>query len=250
MTDVLKVNPLVEHPGYKLKEEDESIYSDDEDFLEGVDLRREWEDRELPKKKDIPEISDEHALLIKKTLESHHFNARLLESFGVNACKQYKLSKAETVLQRIGKGDTTCNICGKKGFSTTHTLRSHIQSIHIKVTKHQCDICSGYFAEKSGLKAHRRLHSEAEKFSCDQCKKTYDSKGHLNEHKKTHLTAEKQGTVCSKCQKKFAHKKGLTEHLQSCGIPEAERKRYQCDQCDKHYALKRDLTRHMKKHNK
>lgn len=128
MTDVLKVNPLVEHPGYKLEEEDESIYSDDEDFLEGVDLRREWEDRELPKKKDIPEISDERALLIKKTLKSHHFNARLLESFGVNACKQYKLSKAETVLERVSKGDTMCSIhCDH----TFNQYTSKLQSISV-----------------------------------------------------------------------------------------------------------------------
>ena len=148
------MKPLVEHPGYNLDEEDDSIYSDNEDFLEGVKLRWEWPDRKLPEKKKIPEVSEERALLSKTTMEAHHFNARLLESFGVNACKQYKLTKADTVLQRVRKGDSMCTICGKKDFSSTHTLRSHIQAIHIKVTKHQCDVCSRYFAEKLGLKAH------------------------------------------------------------------------------------------------
>ena len=79
-------------------------------------------------------------LIIKKTLEAHHFNAKLLESFGVNACKQYKCTKAEAALNAVSKDDTECRICGKKSFSTMHTLRSHIQSIHIKVTKNQCDL--------------------------------------------------------------------------------------------------------------
>ena len=190
ITDTLDVNPLEEYTGYELELDDPEIYSDDEDFVEGVELRDEWEDRPIPKKKDIPQISADRALLVKKTLEAHHFNAHLLESFGVNACKQYKLSKAQTILDCVGKGDSTCKICGKEGFSSTHTLRSHIRSIHIKVTQHQCDICQRYFAEKSGLKAHRHLHVEAEKFACDQCDKSYGSKGHLNEHKKAHLTAE------------------------------------------------------------
>ena len=68
------------------------------------------------------EVSEERDLLIKKALEAHHFNAHLLESFGVNACKQYQLMKAETVLHRFEEDDTACRICGKKEFSTSHTL--------------------------------------------------------------------------------------------------------------------------------
>ena len=79
-------------------------------------------------------------LIIKKTLKVHHFNTKLIESFGVNACKQYKRTKAEAALNAVSKGDTECHICGKKGFSRMHTHHSHIQSIHIKVTKNQCDL--------------------------------------------------------------------------------------------------------------
>ena len=103
------------------------------------------------------------------------------------------------MLKRVEKDDTECGICGKKGFSTSHTLWSHIRAIHLKVTKHQCSVCSCYFAEKSGLKAHHHLHNEMDKFQCDQCGNSYDSKGHLNEHKKSHLTAEKRGMVCAVC---------------------------------------------------
>ena len=172
----------------------------------------------------------------------------LLESLGVNACKQYRLTKAETVLNRVEKDDTACGNCGKKGFSTSHTLRSHIQAIHLKVTKHQCDICLHYFAEKSGLKAHCRLHNEMEKFWCDQCDNSYDSKGHLNEHKKSHLTVEKRGTVCALCGRSYAHKKGYIAHLEICGVPPEERCHYECEECGKSYAHKRDLTRHMHTH--
>ena len=91
--DVLQVNPLAEHPGYDLAAEDPDIYSDDEDKAEVVTLRQEWEHN--------LDMSDEQALLIKKTLQAHHFNAKLLESFGVNACKQYKLIKAEAALNAV-----------------------------------------------------------------------------------------------------------------------------------------------------
>ena len=146
------------------------------------------------------------------------------------------------MLNRVEKDDTACGICGKKGFSTSHTLWSHIQAIHLKVTKHQCDICLHYFAEKSGLKAHCHLHNEIEKFQCDQCDNSYDSKGHLNEHKKSHLTAEKRGTVCALCGRIYAHKKGYIAHLEICGVPPEERRHYECKECGKSYAHKRDLT--------
>ena len=240
-TDVLEVGPLIKHPGYQLSQDDPDIYSDDEDFIEGVTLRREWPDQALPQKKKIPEVSDERAVLIKKTLEAHHFNARLLESMGVNACKQYKLSKAEDVLHRVGKDDSTCRICGRKGFCTPHTLRSHIQAVHMKKTKHQCSICSKYFAEKWGLKAHRHLHTN-EKFLCDKCDKSYDSVGYLNEHKKSHLTAKKRGSLCRSCGNSYAHRRGYLAHLEFCGVPLEERCRYECEECGKSYAHKRDLT--------
>ena len=116
ISDVLGVNPLVEHPGYKFALEESDIFSDDEDYAEGVNLHREWPNRPLPKKKEIPEVSEDRALLIKKSLEAHHFHARLLESLGVNACKRYRLTKAVAALNRVEKDDTACGICGKKGF--------------------------------------------------------------------------------------------------------------------------------------
>ena len=57
--DVLAVDTLVEHPGYDLSLDDPDIYSDSEDFVEGVTLCCEWPDRPLPKKKEIPEVSQE-----------------------------------------------------------------------------------------------------------------------------------------------------------------------------------------------
>ena len=120
--DVLAVNPLIKHPGYHLDLDDLGIYSDDEDYVEGVKLQWEWPHHSLLKVTEIPEVSEEHALLIKRTLKAHHFNAWLLESLRVNACKQYKLTKADTVLKVVKKGDSSCRICGKKGFSTSHTL--------------------------------------------------------------------------------------------------------------------------------
>ena len=37
---MLGINPLVEHPGYNLALEESDISSDDEDYVEGVNLRK------------------------------------------------------------------------------------------------------------------------------------------------------------------------------------------------------------------
>ena len=51
ISDVLGVNPLVEHPGYKLALEEADIFSDDEDYAEGVNLHWEWPNRSCQKRR-------------------------------------------------------------------------------------------------------------------------------------------------------------------------------------------------------
>ena len=246
VNDVLDVRPLEKHRKYKFEAEDPAIYSDDDDFAEDPDLRREWPDVKLPQSVPIPDVSKDRALIVEKALESHHFNARLLESFNVNACKAYKMSKATTILQGVGKDDRDCSICGKKAFGTAHTLRSHIKSVHIKITDHQCGTCGKYFAEKSGLKVHSRIHNPTQQFKCERCPKTFDSKGHLREHFQSHKPAEERNTTCKNCGKFYAHRRGYKAHLEVCGVPPAERERFKCDECPKDYANKRDLRKHEK----
>ena len=76
----IAVEPLVKHTNYRIEDEDPTIYSDDEDFGAGFELRREWKDIPLPSKK-----SDAQAVFdyIAEAQKSHDFHANLLATHDI-----------------------------------------------------------------------------------------------------------------------------------------------------------------------
>ena len=73
-----------------------------------------------------------------------------------------------------------------------------------------CDCCGSRFGTKNVLKGHMMSHLPPS-FSCSECDKKFVHAGHLKTHKKRH-----QGTlneVCKLCNKGYATKTGLGEHI-------------------------------------
>ena len=238
----LAVEPLVKHNNYRMEEEDPSIYSDDEDFGAGFELRREWKDIPLPSKK-----SDAQAVFdyIAEAQKSHDFHANLLATHNIDACKVYKQGHAMSALENVSKEDRLCNLC-QKTFASAHTLRAHIRTGHVGQSAHKCLLCPKFYAEASGLKVHMQSHGVGSKIACPVCKKEFDSLGHMNEHKKSHHPASERGdSTCEKCNKVFQHRRNYLQHKETCG---KQGERAQCPKCPKNYANRHDLMTHMKKH--
>ena len=158
---------------YSVKNEDAAIYSDGEDDP----MPRAWPDLELPKPPAAAEIMPPAIKqLIKDMMLQHDMACKVLDRFGINACKEHQKSSAVAVLAQVRRGNTLCSICGHS-FNSTQFLRTHLKC-------NKCDYSAG---DSYSLKLHSRIHDpEGRKFKCDfaGCGRVYNTKGHLNKHQK------------------------------------------------------------------
>ena len=240
----LAVKPLAKSSKYEIADEDPTVYSDEEDFDVGFELRREWPDIPLPSKPTEEEATFKY---LAEAQRAHDFHMSLLATHGIDACKVARHGKATTVLENVTKDDRVCNICHKE-LAGVQSLRSHIRKEHVGKTQHHCPTCDKYFAEASGLKIHNRKHGIGAMFPCTKCTKKFPSVGRLNEHKRSHVpAAERTDAKCETCGQDFTHRRTYLDHIKWCGV---DRPRFQCHLCPKNYAHKRDLTGHIKGHEK
>ena len=192
--------------------------------------------------------SDVQFRYLEDVQKHHDFNANLLKSHNIDACKVYQKTHATAVLETVNVEDRMCSLC-QKAFSSAHILRSHIKSTHIGEMSHKCDVCGKSYAEAAGLKIHKRSHEQGEKYECETCGKEYISLGRLNEHKKSHrLATQHTDSTCVTCKKIFLHRRNYLQHIKVCG--QTAPVRHQCHLCPRNYAHKRDLTTHLKQKHK
>ena len=149
---------------YSILHEDKSIYSDSEEDM----MSRAWPDVDLPRPPSAQEVFPEAVKkqLVTDMLLQHSTAAKVLERIGVNACKEYQKTSAISVLARVRKGNRVCSICGHS-FSSTQTLRTHIQGQHLDAAHLKCKVCEYSAGDSYSLKLHMRSHNtEGQKFSC------------------------------------------------------------------------------------
>ena len=199
---------------YSIRNEDPSIYSDSEDDP----MPRAWPDLDLPKPpaaaETIPPLTKKQ--LVKDMMLQHDTACKVLDRFGVNAWKEHHRSSAIAVLAKVRRGSTLCSICGHS-FSSTQSLRTHMQGQHMDSSHLKCKKCDYSAGDSYSLKLHSRTHDpEGKKFKCDWagCDRAYNTKGHLNEHMKTHTQGK--SPPCPNCGKTFSGKYGLKSHLLRC----------------------------------
>ena len=186
---------------------------------------------------------------IRLCQEVHDMQVRVLESFGVDACREYEESKVEHVLEAVQVTDSCCPLCKKplKGGGTA--IKTHIRAKHMRTTPFSCDECSKTFGNNQLLKSHQKTHNQPTQFPCTHqgCNKSYPTKGRLNSHLKTH---DPQNFVqCQFCSKTFTAKKNLAPHEKTCkqrpGGKAAVVRDKQCPYCVKSYPHQKDLKYHI-----
>ena len=80
-----------------------------------------------------------------------------------------------------------------------------------------CDCCGSRFGFKNGLKRHMMIHLPPS-FSCSVCDKKFVYASNLNIHKKLHEGILKE--ICRLCNKKYASKQTLSNHITLNHFPE------------------------------
>lgn len=115
--------------------------------------------------------------------------------------------------------------------------------------------CERIFKTKHALRSHTVLgHRPAEpstdrRFVCEfeSCNSTYKDKYSLSKHQRWSHQNEKMN--CIECDKSFANKSSLDEHVASAHDKPLEKK-FACTSCDKKFYSRTYLRFHAKSHNK
>ena len=102
---------MIKSPGY----DDFDIFSDGDDFDKFVP-EREWPDEALPsppqptpqpapqpRSAPDPQVLSASEVTVQSLLRSHHLQADVLKSLGVDVCTEYKREKWPTTLVESGK---------------------------------------------------------------------------------------------------------------------------------------------------
>ena len=113
-----------------------------------------------------------------------------------------------------------CRICGKV-FPCLQKLRKHMSNAHQDV---KCVICHKSFRSKASLKNHEEIHKpSSSKLKCDICGKVISQSVNFDRHRLTHFPYKKLDCVssslrfkCNKCDKEFAMRRYLSQHMKRC----------------------------------
>ena len=144
------------------------------------------------------------------------------------------------------KDQLECEVCYKP-FVYERSLLKHLATQHASPTSHGCHICGDTFDNNSSLQRHSTTHLNMRKFQCDFCIASFKTLADLQLHKKIHSDLDKVGCRCTICDKVFARKDILLNHMKIHN-PEAQ-ERVPCKICGVHIT-KVSYRRHIQRHFK
>ncbi|XP_045456165.1 zinc finger protein 879-like [Melitaea cinxia] len=106
-----------------------------------------------------------------------------------------------------------CPDCGKI-FTRKTYMMNHYKLVHVRQSKHYCDICDKYFITGYAIRTHKKfVHDKLEKPKdkiCEICGRGFFTNRVLINHKRTH-TGERPFT-CSYCPAAFAQRSAMKTH--------------------------------------
>lgn len=115
---------------------------------------------------------------------------------------------------------------------------------HTKEWKFICEECGDKFQSLTNLKIHENKHKNHLPFQCTKCEKGFALKCNLTNHLKfTH--SDKKNFKCDKCDKRFCRPNSLKQHL----LSHSKLRPFKCSMCSKAFVEHRMFLRHLKIHS-
>ncbi|XP_055632575.1 zinc finger protein 564-like [Toxorhynchites rutilus septentrionalis] len=105
-----------------------------------------------------------------------------------------------------------CQECGRK-FATATILRTHIQVIHKKIRKFQCEFCPKTFAYQHKYKEHTDVHKGIKARKCRYCDKTFTHSSNLIVHERIHTRSRPY--TCKTCGSTHVTTSALKKHAKT-----------------------------------
>ncbi|CAG9789625.1 unnamed protein product [Diatraea saccharalis] len=105
-----------------------------------------------------------------------------------------------------------CDNCDKV-YDTKKSLREHNRKNHLKVLKHECNVCERKFYLPSALKDHMASHTGERNFRCEYCGKSYPRLRALRVHMQSHETEKRY--KCTLCSASYTQSNNLKNHMKT-----------------------------------
>lgn len=134
-----------------------------------------------------------------------------------------------------------CDQCDRS-FSTWHSRRGHIKSMHTDERPYLCRMCPMSFKFSNRLTIHERQHTGEKPYKCTQCTMAFVSSGRLKMHMLKHTGERKH--PCPYCNKKFPRPQHVKQHL----VTHTKERNHKCEICGKAFTQAHVLKSHMKVH--
>lgn len=164
-------------------------------------------------------------------------------------------------LTHTDSGAFSCYLCNWK-FSTETALQNHLLFHTDKKTIPMCEICGDKYAELADLKAHLKGHAEkiilpeslgdlplnllqqCNIYTCESCEEQFTNLKTLRRHERFDHKNERKQFPCKYCEKSFARKYKLNEHM----MTHNDDKPYACRTCNKGFSSNTNLRTHQMIH--
>ncbi|XP_048730439.2 uncharacterized protein LOC125647703 isoform X2 [Ostrea edulis] len=139
-----------------------------------------------------------------------------------------------------GEKNVECEFCGKK-FHHEEYLKVHVEGVHEKKHKFQCEECGKFLTSKPGLTSHiKQFHSDEKVvYPCSECGKVFNQKGNRKMHMYSHM--KEKLFKCDECEKTFKYPEQLKKHK----FIHLDGEKLKCESCDKMFPKQADLEKHM-----
>ena len=130
-----------------------------------------------------------------------------------------------------------------------HALRSHVETVHMKIKPFSCEECDTSFAKESRLRHHVEschLGGSSDSVQCSACGKSYKTREHLKAHvARMHPDQVSSRHACPKCDKVYLTKMQLSSHLRLSVSCSGGRPQHPCPSCDRRFPAKAHLRKHV-----
>ena len=140
-----------------------------------------------------------------------------------------------------GDGTVQCRWLGcSKSYTSVSKLREHLRChSHEKLVG--CPNCGGLFANRIKFQDHCLKQQEGHSFQCTTCEKKFAIKRHLRDHMRSHVNHYK----CPECEMTCATPSTLKSHIT---YRHTDHKPFSCEFCDYRGKTRADIKSHVRIH--